>query len=160
MSRQLVDIAYNAIKNNKIYNKKTFSFDNIIDEIVKNSDVNLVEVNSQLGDLYTTLIPYTRFISIGDLEWNLRERLSLDEITKINNAMYEVGLYKDSDREEDEHEMMKNDKLTQSKEQEESDEESSLSDFVGYDDEEEEFKTNSTSDKDEIEDEEELEEEE
>ncbi|EDX53242.1 DNA-directed RNA polymerase subunit delta [Ureaplasma urealyticum] len=160
MSRQLVGIAYNAIKNNKIYNKKTFSFDNIIDEIVKNSDVNLVEVNSQLGDLYTTLIQDTRFISIGDLEWNLRERLSLDEITKINNAMYEVGLYKDSDREEDEHEMMKNDKLTQSKEQEESDEESSLSDFVGYDDEEEEFKTNSTSDKDEIEDEEELEEEE
>ncbi|WP_016829140.1 DNA-directed RNA polymerase subunit delta [Ureaplasma urealyticum] len=160
MSRQLVDIAYNAIKNNKIYNKKTFSFDNIIDEIVKNSDVNLVEVNSQLGDLYTTLIQDTRFISIGDLEWNLRECLSLDEITKINNAMYEVGLYKDSDREEDEHEMMKNDKLTQSKEQEESDEESSLSDFVGYDDEEEEFKTNSTSDKDEIEDEEELEEEE
>lgn len=160
MSRQLVDIAYNAIKHNKIYNKKTFSFDNIIDEIVKNSDVNLVEVNSQLGDLYTTLIQDTRFISIGDLEWNLRERLSLDEITKINNAMYEVGLYKDSDREEDEHEMMKNDKLTQSKEQEESDEESSLSDFVGYDDEEEEFKTNSTSDKDEIEDEEELEEEE
>ncbi|RCT49049.1 DNA-directed RNA polymerase subunit delta [Ureaplasma parvum] len=160
MSRQLVDIAYNAIKNNKIYNKKTFRFDNIIDEIVKNRYVNLVEVNSQLGDLYTTLIQDTRFISIGDLEWNLRERLSLDEITKINNAMYEVGLYKDSDREEDEHEMMKNDKLTQSKEQEESDEESSLSDFVGYDDEEEEFKTNSTSDKDEIEDEEELEEEE
>ncbi|AAF31011.1 DNA-directed RNA polymerase subunit delta [Ureaplasma parvum] len=160
MSRQLVDIAYNAIKNNKIYNKKPFTFDDIINEIVKNSNVNLVEVNSQLGVLYTTLIQDTRFISIGDLEWNLRERLSLDEITKINNAMYEVGLYKDSDREEDEHEIVKNDKLTQSKEQEESDEVSSLSDFVGYEDEDEEFKNNNTSNKDEIEDEEELEEEE
>lgn len=124
MSRKLVNVAYDVLKEQRIKDpsiqQKSFNFDEIIQIIINNqsrlktedcnheqcqSSIANQRLDSQtiknyLGDIYTTLIQDTRFILEGELLWKLREFLPLEEITNINNKMYDIGLYKDKDNED------------------------------------------------------------
>ncbi|MCV3728718.1 DNA-directed RNA polymerase subunit delta [Ureaplasma miroungigenitalium] len=136
MNKKYIDIAYEAIVNDKEIQKQkcSFNFDFIVHKIVDNSDLQTDEMVQHYGELYSAILQDPRFILIAEKEWNLREHLSLKEITKIANAMYEVGSYKDNDV--DDSEDVKLAKINKEKEEME-EEEIALSDFE-YDTEDDE----------------------
>ncbi|MCV3743480.1 DNA-directed RNA polymerase subunit delta [Ureaplasma sp. ES3154-GEN] len=152
MNKKYLDIAYEAIANDKEIQKlkRSFNFDFIVHKIVTNSDLQTDEMVQHYGELYSAILQDPRFILVAEKEWNLREHLSLKEITKIANAMYEVGSYKDND--EDDSDDVKLAKINKEKEVLE-EEEIGLSDFE-YDSEDEEELVIVTTDENESQDDE------
>ncbi|WP_031488875.1 DNA-directed RNA polymerase subunit delta [Ureaplasma canigenitalium] len=98
----IIDKVYNGIISNPTDNEKgkTFTFQAILDILNKSGDIKKGDLSKIHGELYTGLLQDTRFILINDLEWTIREWLTIDKINQINNALYEVGLYKDKDAED------------------------------------------------------------
>lgn len=145
MSTKLIDIAYKVFKQeiNAQSEAKPWKFETIIEVIAQNHipRLSVEDLKTKLGDIYTSLIQDTRFILTRNNLWTLRELLTLDEIKEISNAMYEVGLYKDQDKEFDEDpEKIKNKNATglgvEHIVDDEESEEESIYDFIVEEDEE------------------------
>ncbi|GMO16866.1 MAG: hypothetical protein Ta2E_08130 [Mycoplasmoidaceae bacterium] len=83
----LIDLAYDVSK--KEYQDKTFNFDQLYKDLLSKSKDCPVQT---IGEFYCELLQDPRFSYIGDKKWRLREYLSEDQITNINENLYDIQI--------------------------------------------------------------------
>ncbi|WP_052664002.1 DNA-directed RNA polymerase subunit delta [Mycoplasmoides alvi] len=82
----LIDKAY-AIAQSQFKNK-SFDFNALWKEIIKNAKISKDEESKIVGNFYIELLQDARFIHVGDRKWRLRETIKYGELDKISQSMF------------------------------------------------------------------------
>lgn len=79
-----LDIAYNIIKDSG----KVQEFSSLWDEVAKIKEFTPEEKEEKVSRFYTNLIIDSRFVSLGDNTWDLRENQTFDKVKLDMNSVY------------------------------------------------------------------------
>lgn len=79
-----LDIAYNIIKDSG----KVQEFSSLWDEVAKIKEFTPEEKEAKVSRFYTNLIIDSRFVSLGDNTWDLRENQTFDKVKLDMNSVY------------------------------------------------------------------------
>lgn len=76
MARQMVDIAYDFIKEHQ----SPVSFIDIWNEVCKEKDFNEAQKEDKIADFFSDMSLDDRFISVEGNKWDIRSRRKFDEV--------------------------------------------------------------------------------
>lgn len=118
MSKSLIEIAYEFVSSHK----GSVNFSEIWEHVKKVSEMSEEEANRKAGQFFTNMMLDGRFVTLGENEWDLRERHTFDKVHIDMRDVYSDVQTSDDDSEEEEEEVEYNKVFEEPKE--ESDEDS------------------------------------
>lgn len=98
--KSMLDEAYDVL----VHDKKTLTFNELVDEVSKNLEMNDDEKKGHLGGFYTELSLDGRFVALTDNTWDLRARHTYAKVHIDVNDVYSDVEEGDEDIEDQEEE--------------------------------------------------------
>ena len=98
MSKSLIDHAYDFVSKHK----DSVHFNDIWDYVKKEAGLSEEEANKKVGQFFTNMMLDGRFITLGENEWDLRERHVFDKVHIDMRDVYSDVQTSDIDVEDDE----------------------------------------------------------
>ena len=98
MSKSLIDHAYDFVSKHK----DSVNFNDIWEYVKKEAGLSEEEANKKVGQFFTNMMLDGRFITLGENEWDLRERHVFDKVHIDMRDVYSDVQTSDIDVEEDE----------------------------------------------------------
>ncbi|MCH3909065.1 MAG: DNA-directed RNA polymerase subunit delta [Bacilli bacterium] len=99
-TRSMLEVAYEEMKNNK----KSMSFAELYDFVVKTLEMNDDEKKANVGEFFTELTLDGRFVALTDNNWDLRARHTYEKVHIDVNDVYTDVEEGDDDEEDKEDE--------------------------------------------------------
>ena len=122
MSKSLIEYAYEFVSKHK----ESVNFKEIWEYVKKEAGLSEEQANAKVGQFFTNMMLDGRFVTLGDNEWDLRERHTFDKVHIDMRDVYSDVQTSDEDSEEKEEEEEYNKAFEEPKEDEiENEEESS-----------------------------------
>lgn len=125
MSKSLIEIAYEFVSQHKT----SVNFNLIWDYVKEQSGLSEEEASKKAGQFFTNMMLDGRFVTLGENEWDLRERHTFDKVHIDMKDVYSDVQTSDDDSEEGEEEKEYNKAFEEPKEDDNSDEESEKDDL-------------------------------
>ncbi len=100
MSKSLIEIAYEFVSKSKT----PVHFDDIWNHVKKEAGLSEEEAAKKAGQFFTNVMLDGRFVTLGENEWDLRERHTFDKVHIDMRDVYSDVQTTDEDSEEDEEE--------------------------------------------------------
>ena len=100
MSKSLIEHAYDFVSSHK----ESVNFKEIWEYVKKEAGLSEEESNKKVGQFFTNMMLDGRFITLGENEWDLRERHSFDKVHIDMRDVYSDVQTSDNDSEEEEEE--------------------------------------------------------
>ena len=100
MSKSLIEIAYEFV----VKHKSSVNFSEIWEHVKKESGMSEEEANKKAGQFFTNMMLDGRFVTLGENEWDLRERHTFDKVHIDMKDVYSDVQTSDDDNEEEEEE--------------------------------------------------------
>ena len=98
MSKSLIDHAYDFVSKHK----NSVNFKDIWEYVVKEAGLSEEEANRKVGQFFTNMMLDGRFITLGENEWDLRERHVFDKVHIDMRDVYSDVQTSDVDVEDEE----------------------------------------------------------
>ena len=98
MSKSLIEIAYEFVS----AHKEAVNFSEIWAHVVKEAGLSEEQASKKVGQFFTNMMLDGRFITLGENEWDLRERHSFDKVHIDMRDVYSDVQTSDVDAEDDE----------------------------------------------------------
>lgn len=98
MSKSLIEIAYEFVASHK----GSVNFKEIWDHVKSQSGMSEEEANKKAGQFFTNMMLDGRFVTLGENEWDLRERHTFDKVHIDMRDVYSDVQTSDNDSEDDE----------------------------------------------------------
>ena len=98
MSKSLIEHAYELIAKNK----GSVNFKDIWAYVKEQSGMSEEEASRKAGQFFTNMMLDGRFVTLGENEWDLRERHTFDKVHIDMRDVYSDVQTSDDDREEEE----------------------------------------------------------
>ena len=98
MSKSLIDHAYDFVSKHK----NSVNFKEIWEYVKKNAGLSEEEANRRVGQFFTNMMLDGRFITLGENEWDLRERHVFDKVHIDMRDVYSDVQTSDIDTEDEE----------------------------------------------------------
>ena len=98
MSKSLIEYAYELIAKNK----GSVNFKDIWAYVKEQSGMSEEEASRKAGQFFTNMMLDGRFVTLGENEWDLRERHTFDKVHIDMRDVYSDVQTSDDDREEEE----------------------------------------------------------
>lgn len=116
MSKSLIELAYEFVKSSK----EPVAFSKIWEYVKANSGLSEEELNQKVGQFFTNMMLDGRFVTLGENEWDLRERHTFDKVHIDMRDVYSDVQTTDEDSEEKEEEEEYNKVFEESNEEDDS----------------------------------------
>ena len=100
MSKSLIEYAYEFVSKHK----ESVNFKEIWEYVKKEAGLSEEQANAKVGQFFTNMMLDGRFITLGENEWDLRERHVFDKVHIDMRDVYSDVQTTDEDSEEDEEE--------------------------------------------------------
>ena len=100
MSKSLIEIAYEFVS----AHQESVNFKDIWEHVKKEANLSEDAANAKVGQFFTNMMLDGRFITLGENEWDLRERHSFDKVHIDMKDVYSDVQTSDDDIEEEEEE--------------------------------------------------------
>ena len=100
MSKSLIEHAYDFVSKHK----DSVNFKDIWAYVVKEAELSEEQANAKVGQFFTNMMLDGRFITLGENEWDLRERHVFDKVHIDMRDVYSDVQTSDNDIEEEEEE--------------------------------------------------------
>ena len=100
MSKSLIEHAYDFVSKHK----DSVNFKDIWEYVVKEAGLSEEVANKKVGQFFTNMMLDGRFITLGENEWDLRERHVFDKVHIDMRDVYSDVQTSDNDIEEEEEE--------------------------------------------------------
>ena len=100
MSKSLIEIAYEFVSKSKT----PVHFDDIWNHVKKEAGLSEEDAAKKAGQFFTNVMLDGRFVTLGENEWDLRERHTFDKVHIDMRDVYSDVQTTDEDSEEDEEE--------------------------------------------------------
>ena len=100
MSKSLIEYAYEFVSEHK----ESVNFKEIWEYVKKQSGLSEEQANAKVGQFFTNMMLDGRFITLGENEWDLRERHTFDKVHIDMRDVYSDVQTSDDDLEEEEEE--------------------------------------------------------
>ena len=100
MSKSLIEIAYEFVSKSK----NPVHFDEIWNHVNAEAGLSEEEAAKKAGQFFTNMMLDGRFVTLGENEWDLRERHTFDKVHIDMRDVYSDVQTSDEDSEEDEEE--------------------------------------------------------
>lgn len=100
MSKSLIEIAYEFVAKSK----GSVNFSEIWQHVKKESGLSEEEAAKKAGQFFTNMMLDGRFVTLGENEWDLRERHTFDKVHIDMKDVYSDVQTSDDDSEEEEEE--------------------------------------------------------
>lgn len=100
MSKSLIEHAYDFVSKHK----DAVNFKDIWEYVVKEAGLSEEVANKKVGQFFTNMMLDGRFITLGENEWDLRERHVFDKVHIDMRDVYSDVQTSDNDIEEEEEE--------------------------------------------------------
>jgi len=100
MSKSLIEHAYDFVSEHK----DSVNFKDIWAYVVKEAGLSEEQANAKVGQFFTNMMLDGRFITLGENEWDLRERHVFDKVHIDMRDVYSDVQTSDNDIEEEEEE--------------------------------------------------------
>lgn len=100
MSKSLIEIAYEFVS----AHQESVNFKDIWEYVKKEANLSEEAANAKVGQFFTNMMLDGRFITLGENEWDLRERHSFDKVHIDMKDVYSDVQTSDDDIEEEEEE--------------------------------------------------------
>jgi len=100
MSKSLIEIAYEFVS----AHQESVNFKDIWEYVKKEANLSEDAANAKVGQFFTNMMLDGRFITLGENEWDLRERHSFDKVHIDMKDVYSDVQTSDDDIEEEEEE--------------------------------------------------------
>ena len=133
MSKSLIEHAYEFVSKQE----GPVNFSKIWEYVKEQSGLSEEDALKKAGQFYTNILLDGRFVTLGENEWDLRERHTFDKVHIDMKDVYSDVQTSDDDSEEDEEEAEYNKVFEETKE--ESEEDTEEKDEESLDEESEEF---------------------
>ncbi len=101
MSKSLIEIAYEFVESHK----GSVNFSEIWEHVKKVSGLTEEEASRKAGQFFTNMMLDGRFVTLGENEWDLRERHTFDKVHIDMRDVYSDVQTSDDDSEEEEEEV-------------------------------------------------------
>ena len=101
MSKSLIEIAYEFVASHK----GSVNFSEIWEHVKKVSEMSEEEASRKAGQFFTNMMLDGRFVTLGENEWDLRERHTFDKVHIDMRDVYSDVQTSDDDSEEEEEEV-------------------------------------------------------
>ena len=101
MSKSLIEIAYEFVASHK----GSVNFSEIWEHVKKVSGLTEEEASHKAGQFFTNMMLDGRFVTLGENEWDLRERHTFDKVHIDMRDVYSDVQTSDDDSEEEEEEV-------------------------------------------------------
>ena len=98
MSKSLIEIAYEFVSKSK----NPVHFDEIWNHVKAEAGLSEEEAGKKAGQFFTNMMLDGRFVTLGENEWDLRERHTFDKVHIDMKDVYSDVQTSDEDSEEDE----------------------------------------------------------
>ena len=98
MSKSLIELAYECVSSSK----EPVAFAKIWEYVKANSGLSEEELNKKVGQFFTNMMLDGRFVTLGENEWDLRERHTFDKVHIDMRDVYSDVQTSDEDSEEEE----------------------------------------------------------
>ena len=119
MSKSLIELAYECVSSSK----EPVAFAKIWEYVKANSGLSEEELNKKVGQFFTNMMLDGRFVTLGENEWDLRERHTFDKVHIDMRDVYSDVQTTDEDSEEKEEEEEYNAAFEESNPEEDNDSE-------------------------------------
>ncbi len=96
MSKSLIEYAYEFVSKHK----ESVNFEEIWEYVKKESGLSEEQANAKVGQFFTNMMLDGRFITLGENEWDLRERHVFDKVHIDMRDVYSDVQTSDDDIEE------------------------------------------------------------
>ena len=96
MSKSLIEYAYEFVSKHK----ESVNFKEIWEYVKKEAGLNEEQANAKVGQFFTNMMLDGRFITLGENEWDLRERHVFDKVHIDMRDVYSDVQTSDDDIEE------------------------------------------------------------
>ena len=100
MSKSLIEIAYEFVSKHD----GSVNFSEIWEYVKKESGMSEEDANRKAGQFFTNMMLDGRFVTLGENEWDLRERHTFDKVHIDMRDVYSDVQTSDDDSEEEEEE--------------------------------------------------------
>ncbi len=100
MSKSLIEIAYEFVSSHK----ESVNFSQIWEYVKEQSGLSEEEANKKAGQFFTNMMLDGRFVTLGENEWDLRERHTFDKVHIDMRDVYSDVQTSDDDSEDNEEE--------------------------------------------------------
>ena len=97
MSKSLIEIAYEFVSSHE----SSVNFSQIWEYVKEQSGLSEEEANRKAGHFFTNMMLDGRFVTLGENEWDLRERHTFDKVHIDMRDVYSDVQTSDEDSEED-----------------------------------------------------------
>ena len=97
MSKSLIEIAYEFVASHE----SAVNFSQIWEYVKEQSGLSEEEANKKAGQFFTNMMLDGRFVTLGENEWDLRERHTFDKVHIDMRDVYSDVQTSDEDSEED-----------------------------------------------------------
>ena len=97
MSKSLIEIAYEFVSKQK----EPVNFAKIWEYVKKESGLSEEDANKKAGQFFTNMMLDGRFVTLGENEWDLRERHTFDKVHIDMKDVYSDVQTSDDDSEEE-----------------------------------------------------------
>ena len=98
MSKSLIEIAYEFVSKHD----GSVNFSEIWEYVKKESGMSEEDASKKAGQFFTNMMLDGRFVTLGENEWDLRERHTFDKVHIDMRDVYSDVQTSDDDREEEE----------------------------------------------------------
>ena len=98
MSKSLIEFAYDFVAKNE----ESVHFNQIWQYVKEQSGLSEEEASKKVGQFFTNMMLDGRFVTLGENEWDLRERHTFDKVHIDMKDVYSDVQTSDDDSEEDE----------------------------------------------------------
>ena len=119
MSKSLIEHAYEFVSKHK----ESVNFKEIWEYVKKEAGLSEEQANAKVGQFFTNMMLDGRFITLGENEWDLRERHVFDKVHIDMRDVYSDGQTSDDDIEEKDEEEEEYNKVFEDESTSETDEE-------------------------------------
>ena len=120
MSKSLIEYAYEFVSKHK----ESVNFKEIWEYVKKEAGLTEEQANAKVGQFFTNMMLDGRFITLGENEWDLRERHVFDKVHIDMRDVYSDVQTSDDDIEEKDEEEKEYNKVFEDESASEGDEES------------------------------------
>lgn len=120
MSKSLIEYAYEFVSKHK----ESVNFKEIWEYVKKEAGLSEEQANKKVGQFFTNMMLDGRFITLGENEWDLRERHVFDKVHIDMRDVYSDVQTSDDDIEEKDEEEKEYNKVFEDESASEGDEES------------------------------------
>ena len=124
MSKSLIEYAYELIAKSK----GSVNFKEIWAYVKEQAGLSEEEANKKAGQFFTNMMLDGRFVTLGENEWDLRERHTFDKVHIDMRDVYSDVQTSDDDREEEEEDEEYNEVFEEENNEEEKKEDEESSD--------------------------------